>query len=799
LIGPWDKHDDSDEIVFAHDDDGINSDENFAHANFKGLLLGSEKDVDDTHDYHVKEDGLGSALNHKLYPTTWGENYDDDVEYNLVDELPAEMVLYKAIPNVRMHDSQGTMMAVDHPDTFDLSKEMEERGVTTVDLSKEMEERGVHKVPSNALVRRFKTKEVKIPSKIPMVGGFIDKTPWNGELVKGDLPEMDLPPKNKVRKKDSTMTNGESVERNPPDNETTDEDQVASIERKFSGSSGVMIDDNSEDLPSNKWKFSGSLGVTIDNDLPLLQDYEFNAIEYEDNDPDDKSRGAMSELMPSKTSWDVDSCDKSPMAGLMVSEERQDDNPACDDDSDHGMSGMISRKWMDLHLDNVYDGENAMGFTTPMQDNIRKATRVTSGEETMNPGVKDVSSAKFHTAKFHAPETETTERHGEIPHGETETTERHGEIPHGEITAPETETMETHVPHGETETTERQSEIPHGEITEKHEETTHGETMSVSQFYPSDSVGWMFSVKKQEDGPRFCVRIVEETEQRENERPSCWNTMIEWEPGEACRSPLVKGDHLDTDTTKLLDASNVQMYMSLTRAMQWTVLSGQSNISRGAMTLLDLQAAPCIGYLGRAKQWTVLSGPPNISRAAMTLLDLRASPCIGHFGRAKHTYGYPGRAVTGILDFVNGTPLDWYHKEQATVETVTYGSQFVDSKTCVERDINLRTLLRYLGVPIYNKAYMFGDNESVVNSSSTPHVKLHKRHNALSFHRVREAVAIKIIGYYHIRSETNPSDVLSKHWGYSQVWPLLRCVLFWRGDTALLLTEQEEQEEEQEG
>ncbi len=90
------------------------------------------------------------------------------------------------------------------------------------------------------------------------------------------------------------------------------------------------------------------------------------------------------------------------------------------------------------------------------------------------------------------------------------------------------------------------------------------------------------------------------------------------------------------------------------------------------------------------------------------------------------------------------------------------------------------------------KAYMFGDNESVVNSSSTPHAKLHKRHNALSFHRVREAVAMKIIGYYHIRSETNPSDVLSKHWGHSQVWPLLQCVLFWRGDTADLLDIQED-------
>ena len=74
-----------------------------------------------------------------------------------------------------------------------------------------------------------------------------------------------------------------------------------------------------------------------------------------------------------------------------------------------------------------------------------------------------------------------------------------------------------------------------------------------------------------------------------------------------------------------------------------------------------------------------------------------------------------GRSVTGILDLVNKTPIDWYSKKQATVETATYGSEFVAARTCVERSIDLPNTLRYLGVPIRKKAYMFGDNESVVN------------------------------------------------------------------------------------
>jgi hypothetical protein len=59
-----------------------------------------------------------------------------------------------------------------------------------------------------------------------------------------------------------------------------------------------------------------------------------------------------------------------------------------------------------------------------------------------------------------------------------------------------------------------------------------------------------------------------------------------------------------------------------------------------------------------------------------------------------------GKSVTGILYHVNKTPTDWYSKKQATVETVTYGSEFVAAQVCVEQIIDLCTTLRYLGVPV---------------------------------------------------------------------------------------------------
>jgi hypothetical protein len=119
----------------------------------------------------------------------------------------------------------------------------------------------------------------------------------------------------------------------------------------------------------------------------------------------------------------------------------------------------------------------------------------------------------------------------------------------------------------------------------------------------------------------------------------------------------------------------------------------------------------------------------------------------------------------------------------ATVETATYGAEYVSARTCVEQLVDLRNTLRYLGVPLRERSYMFGDNESVVNSSVQPHAKLHKRHNALSFHRVREAIASGVFVFLHIPGENNPADILSKHWGYTSIWHMLKAIMYVEGDT----------------
>ena len=123
-----------------------------------------------------------------------------------------------------------------------------------------------------------------------------------------------------------------------------------------------------------------------------------------------------------------------------------------------------------------------------------------------------------------------------------------------------------------------------------------------------------------------------------------------------------------------------------------------------------------------------------------------------------------GASLTACLHFCNQTPTDWYSKNQATVETSTYGSEFVAAKTATEHIMDLRYTLKCLGVSIKSKSYMFGDTRPVVTSATLPHPTLSMRHNILASHKVREAIGTKIIDFHPIQCKHNLSEMLSKHW-----------------------------------
>ena len=115
------------------------------------------------------------------------------------------------------------------------------------------------------------------------------------------------------------------------------------------------------------------------------------------------------------------------------------------------------------------------------------------------------------------------------------------------------------------------------------------------------------------------------------------------------------------------------------------------------------------------------------------------------------------RSQTGLLLFVNRAPIVWYSKCQNTVETSTFGSEFIAMKRAVEQIEALRYKLRMFGAPLEGPTNIFCDNESVFKNASIPDSTLKKKHTSICYHRSREAVAVGTVEWEERRGDSNLS------------------------------------------
>ena len=124
------------------------------------------------------------------------------------------------------------------------------------------------------------------------------------------------------------------------------------------------------------------------------------------------------------------------------------------------------------------------------------------------------------------------------------------------------------------------------------------------------------------------------------------------------------------------------------------------------------------------------------------------------------------RSLTGWIAFVGSTPVAWQSKRQGSVASTTYAAEFCALRTATEEAMSLRYMLRCLGCNVpadYSCATkVFCDNFSVIQNSQNPAADLSKKHVAISYHVVREAVAAGIIEPYWIKSGYNMADILTK-------------------------------------
>jgi hypothetical protein len=188
------------------------------------------------------------------------------------------------------------------------------------------------------------------------------------------------------------------------------------------------------------------------------------------------------------------------------------------------------------------------------------------------------------------------------------------------------------------------------------------------------------------------------------------------------------------DTTVYLYDHETQPYQSLIGANQWAISIGCFDLGSAVMTLSSFCAMPLHGHMESAQR---IYG--YLSKMSYAVICVRTDQpelsglsdqvfywLISVYGEVKELFddniplplGKPitlfhyfvanlyhdlitGHSTIGIYHPLNKTPIERYSmKQSAIVETATYGSEFIATRTCVDQIIDQRSYHRYLGVPI---------------------------------------------------------------------------------------------------
>jgi hypothetical protein len=120
------------------------------------------------------------------------------------------------------------------------------------------------------------------------------------------------------------------------------------------------------------------------------------------------------------------------------------------------------------------------------------------------------------------------------------------------------------------------------------------------------------------------------------------------------------------------------------------------------------------------------------------------------------------RSRTGFLVWINSCLVYFLSKKQTSVETSSFGSEFVAMKQCCEYLRGLRYKLRMMGIAVNGPCYISGDNQSVLANTTEPGSTLKKKSQSIAYHFVREGVAKDEWRTSYVNTHENEADLLTK-------------------------------------
>ena len=265
--------------------------------------------------------------------------------------------------------------------------------------------------------------------------------------------------------------------------------------------------------------------------------------------------------------------------------------------------------------------------------------------------------------------------------------------------------------------------------------------------------------------------------------------------GRAAKRPMANKYRPEVDVSPELNAELTSRYQQLIGMLRWAVELGRIDIHLEVSLLSSHLCMPrqghldavynIFGYLDKHIESTLVldDKEPVIDESVFDQVDWSDTPyereeelppnmpeprghavTISAFVDADHAGNLvTWKSHTGIIIYVNNAPITWFSKRQTTVESSTFGSEFVAMRICIDMIESLRYKLRMFGIPLRGPANVFCDNGGVVSNASRPESTLNKKHNAICYHRVREAAAKGIVRIAKEDTITNTADLLTKN------------------------------------
>ena len=120
------------------------------------------------------------------------------------------------------------------------------------------------------------------------------------------------------------------------------------------------------------------------------------------------------------------------------------------------------------------------------------------------------------------------------------------------------------------------------------------------------------------------------------------------------------------------------------------------------------------------------------------------------------------RSRTVLLIYLNCVLVYLWSKKQTSVESSSFGSEFVAMKQCCEYIRGLRYKLRTMGIPVEGPTYIYGDNQSALANTTITDSTLKKKSQSIAYHYVREGVARDEWRTSYVNTHDNEADLLTK-------------------------------------